>query len=219
MLDEEKLLVENFGTHLHEMRTTMKISLRQLAKMAGVDKMTIMRIEKGLHCPSRRVREALGHALTISPDIMTKPRVSVQTCSVRRAADCWWHVNEAKPDVPIDESRIQGERERQRLCHLGFVSGFQLLSNAPSVGAGITQICLLEIWRRRETPSSHQGFEICHVLRGEVRLYVGDETHELYEGDGAIFVSSLPQDYEPLHPLGPNDQPCLLVMCKALPRS
>jgi len=43
-----------------------------------------------------------------------------------------------------------------------------------------------------EKPSSHKGEEFILILEGKMEIQIGNEFHELYEGDSIYFVASIP---------------------------
>ncbi len=44
-------------------------------------------------------------------------------------------------------------------------------------------------------PHHHPGVELLYVLSGKLELRVGDDPHELAEGDSVYFDSSVPHSY------------------------
>jgi transcriptional regulator with XRE-family HTH domain len=60
--------VESLGDYLKEQRTASRLSLRQLADMAGVSNPYLSQIERGLRKPSAEVLQQLAKALRISAE-------------------------------------------------------------------------------------------------------------------------------------------------------
>ncbi|MGH3414245.1 MAG: helix-turn-helix domain-containing protein [Marmoricola sp.] len=60
--------VETLGDYLHEQRVSAKLSLRQLAELAGVSNPYLSQIEHGLRRPSAEVLQQLAKALRISAE-------------------------------------------------------------------------------------------------------------------------------------------------------
>lgn len=60
--------VESLGDYLREQRTASRLSLRQLADLAGVSNPYLSQIERGLRKPSAEVLQQLAKALRISAE-------------------------------------------------------------------------------------------------------------------------------------------------------
>jgi transcriptional regulator with XRE-family HTH domain len=60
--------VESLGEYLREQRETSRLSLRQLAELAGVSNPYLSQIERGLRRPSAEVLQQLAKALRISAE-------------------------------------------------------------------------------------------------------------------------------------------------------
>jgi transcriptional regulator with XRE-family HTH domain len=63
-----KTVVESLGDYLREQRTSARLSLRQLAEMAGVSNPYLSQIERGLRKPSADVLQQIAKALRISAE-------------------------------------------------------------------------------------------------------------------------------------------------------
>jgi transcriptional regulator with XRE-family HTH domain len=60
--------VESLGEYLREQRVSARLSLRQLAELAGVSNPYLSQIERGLRRPSAEVLQQLAKALRISAE-------------------------------------------------------------------------------------------------------------------------------------------------------
>src|SRR5690606_29120932 len=65
-----KDLPRDIGGFIRELRRSAKISLRQLAKQAGVSNPYLSQVERGLRKPSAEVLQQLANALRISTPMM-----------------------------------------------------------------------------------------------------------------------------------------------------
>jgi transcriptional regulator with XRE-family HTH domain len=65
-----KLDVRNLGDYIREQRSTAQISLRQLAKLAGVSNPYLSQIERGLRKPSAEILQQIAKALRISAEAL-----------------------------------------------------------------------------------------------------------------------------------------------------
>ena len=58
-------LVRNLGDYIREQRRSSQISLRQLARLAGVSNPYLSQIERGLRKPSAQILQQIAKALRI----------------------------------------------------------------------------------------------------------------------------------------------------------
>ena len=65
-----KLDVRNLGDYIREQRNSAQISLRQLAKSAGVSNPYLSQIERGLRKPSAEILQQIAKALRISAEAL-----------------------------------------------------------------------------------------------------------------------------------------------------
>jgi transcriptional regulator with XRE-family HTH domain len=65
-----KLDVRNLGEYIRQQRNSAQISLRQLAKSAGVSNPYLSQIERGLRKPSAEILQQIAKALRISAEAL-----------------------------------------------------------------------------------------------------------------------------------------------------
>jgi transcriptional regulator with XRE-family HTH domain len=65
-----KLDVRNLGEYIRDQRNSAQISLRQLAKLAGVSNPYLSQIERGLRKPSAEILQQIAKALRISAEAL-----------------------------------------------------------------------------------------------------------------------------------------------------
>ena len=69
-VDEALSAVEGIGTFIRSQRETAQVSLRQLAKVAGISNPYLSQIERGLRKPSAEVLNQIAKALRVSADVL-----------------------------------------------------------------------------------------------------------------------------------------------------
>jgi transcriptional regulator with XRE-family HTH domain len=65
-----RLDVRNLGDYIREQRAAANVSLRQLAKLAGVSNPYLSQIERGLRKPSAEILQQIAKALRISAEAL-----------------------------------------------------------------------------------------------------------------------------------------------------
>jgi transcriptional regulator with XRE-family HTH domain len=154
---------------LRELRTSHRYSMRKLASIAGVSTSLISDVERGRVEPSISVLKRLAHALDVNLTYFFSEGGS-GTGRIVRAA--------------------QRRRIRQPLVGRGIE--FELLG--PDTVADMEPV-----YGRYDPgasmgtePISHEGEEWGIVIRGRLKVWVGDEIYFLEEGDTIWFPSTEP---------------------------
>jgi len=197
-LQGETATFESVGLRLRDIRIARGSSIREVAKAAGIDKNTVVRIEKGVPA-SLKVLNRLCVALsTVLPQV-TAPVHPHSDVSVFRASTDEWRIvvnTAASRSGLADYAQVSDPQERQRLGDLGFVTGF-MQSHKCSITGGTLQAAVMEVHSPFRRPAKHPGEEFLICLVGQVRVRVGDEEHILREGDSVTFRSDLDHNFEP----------------------
>lgn len=170
---------ENIGTRLNGLRVAHGYSIRGLAQKAGVSASQVSDIEKGKVEPSittlKRLAEAMGTTITY---FFSEHRPA--NGRVVRAAERVV-VNGGK-SVP---SGIQSRGVRFSMASPEEAETIEAIYGHYEVGASLG-----------EETYTHAGEEWGMVLRGRLKVVVGDEIHFLETGDSIWFPSTLPHRME-----------------------
>ena len=70
MSDTDESKVSDLGGYIRAQRKTAELSLRNLAKLAGVSNPYLSQIERGLRKPSAEILQAIARALSISSETL-----------------------------------------------------------------------------------------------------------------------------------------------------
>ena len=155
------------GVRLRSLRTTRSLTLRALARDAGVTESFLSQVERGVTTPSiaslRRIARALGLSIA---DLFaeTEPAGLVVRAGERRRIPY--------PGLgAVDEFLTQGRGGR-----------LQVIMSIVQPGGGTG-----------EEPYAHDSDEeVVIVLEGELDLWVGDEHFHLEQGDAVTYSSRIP---------------------------
>jgi transcriptional regulator with XRE-family HTH domain len=174
---------QSIGTRLAELRKEHRYSIRKLAERAGVSASLISDVERGKVEPSistlKRVSDALGTTLTY---FFSEP--AARNGRVVRAGE----------RVVLRGDEVANEEHRSAMQTSGI--RFELASpeSAETIEA---------IYGRYEPgaslgdePVTHEGEEWGMVLRGRLKIWVGDEIYFLDPGDAIGFPSTTPHRLE-----------------------
>lgn len=185
------------GSRAKALRLTRGLSIRGLAKAAGVDKNTILRLERG-EPVSARVLSGVCRSLETALPSLTLGAPESTSVQVFRADETKWvsmiQRPEARGHLPTYTS-VPESAERERYGRLGFTTGF-LMTHACTITNGQMNAAIYEVHHPWIDPIHHPGEEFVYCLRGEVRVTVGEETYVLGEGDSMGFDSSLLHNFE-----------------------
>lgn len=165
----------SIGGRLSALRKEHRYSIRALAARANVSASLISDVERGKVEPSistlKRVADALGTTLTY---FFSDP--SSSNGRVVRAAE--------RPAVPGEGNGARGGMEasgiRFELASPEQAENIEAIFGRYEVGASMG-----------EEPVTHEGEEWGMVLRGRLKVWVGDEIHFLDPGDSIWFPSTI----------------------------
>jgi transcriptional regulator with XRE-family HTH domain len=173
----------SIGRRLAELRKEHQYSIRKLADRAGVSASLISDVERGKVEPSistlKRLSDALGTTLTY---FFTEP--AEQTGRVVRAGERVV-LRGAKDAIGELRSAIQTRGIRFELASPEQAEGIEAIFGRYEVGASLG-----------DEPVTHEGEEWGMVLRGRLKVWVGDEIHFLNPGDSIWFPSTTPHRME-----------------------
>lgn len=164
------------GNQIRTTRTARGISVRELARRAGISPSLVSQVERGLTEPSISSLRRIAEALDVSIFSLLEETDGRADDNRRRSVD----------------SRIvrTGQRRRVSLPHSGL--RYELLS--PDVPLRMEAwIAMLEPGASTgDTKRGHPGEEFMHVLSGGAELEYGDEAVTLRESDSVHVDGSIP---------------------------
>jgi len=155
------------GARLRSLRTERTLTLRELARGAGVTESFLSQVERGVATPSiaslRRIARALGLAIA---DLFT----------------------EAEP-----AGLVVRATERRRIPYPGLRAVDEFLTRGRGGKIQVVMSIVQPGGGTGEEPYTHDSDEeVLIVLEGELDLWVGDEHFHLEEGDAVTHSSRVP---------------------------
>jgi transcriptional regulator with XRE-family HTH domain len=174
---------QSIGGRLAELRKEHRYSIRKLAERAGVSASLISDVERGKVEPSistlKRVSDALGTTLTY---FFSEP--AARSGRVVRAGE---RVVLRGGESANDELRsaIQTSGIRFELASPESAETIEAIYGRYEPGASLG-----------DEPVTHEGEEWGMVLRGRLKVWVGDEIHFLDPGDAIWYPSTTPHRME-----------------------
>ncbi len=160
---EEK---SHFGMKIREKRIEQGYNLKQMAEAIGKTPSFLSQVERGLAEPSitslRKISETLGLPLF------------------------YFLFNE------VETSPVVKKGERKALKTPGYKINYELLTPdlnrqmeilETTLGVGVSTV---------EDPIPHQGEECTIVIKGKMKIQLGEETYILEEGDSIYYFASIP---------------------------
>lgn len=197
------------GDRLRRARLSAGLSVREAADKAGIDKGTVVKVEKG-HTPSYRVLVRLCDALGVSVVHLLKPEAAEAAdplVAVHRRAKEW-----KAPRVELDPGSQETVRYRPAGTHELVAADEKVLLTwlACRLPGGKLNCWVLDL-RGPTEPTTHPGEEFVFCLRGEARLTVAGRSYLLTPGDAATFWSAEQHQYAPAEPLAGGDPSVLLL--------
>lgn len=166
------------GRQLRSLRRAKQLSLKQVAEEAGLSIGMVSQVERGLASPSIRSLRQIGEALGVPVS---------------------WFFHQAG-ERPADEADKIVRREDRRQLHLptmGTNADLVTMELLTPDLAGALQLMLMTLAPHFVSGPVHQhaGEEAGLVLSGAFRLWLGDESFVVNEGDSFRFTSERPHRY------------------------
>jgi len=201
------------GGRLQRVRLRKGLSVRELADRAGLNKDTIVKLEKG-NTPTYRTLCSVCDALGVTVVQLLKPEADAEFGDGVVAV----HSRRSETRVPrnhlvVEPSdpgtvRVRSAEERQVVAADDTVLLSWLACRLPG---GKLNSWLLEL-RDETMPTNHPGEEFLFCLKGSASLTVAGKCYELEEGDAATFWSSEIHSYGPSErAVAAGDLPVLLL--------
>jgi transcriptional regulator with XRE-family HTH domain len=174
---QRDVLEASIGGRIEFLRKEHRFSIRRLAERAGVSASLISDVERGKVEPSistlKRLADALGTTLTF---FFTEPAGSGR---VVRAAERQVLAHDTSTGAPPEAEGTAGIRFE--LASPPETQAIEAIFGRYEVGASMGS-----------EPVSHEGEEWGMVLRGRLKVNLGDEIYFLDPGDAIAFPSTIP---------------------------
>lgn len=183
------------GARLKRARQRQGISIRDLAKEAGVSKNSIVRLEQG-GAPHPLTVLKISAALGIHVASLAKlgvPDAEVAALH-RHEDDRWYDLTDFGAGPLGGEDRPITKEERAEFVKKGAQVPLLILKNRLETGRLLPTV--LELYQESER-RSHAGEEMVYVLEGSAMVHVGSHSYELKEGEAITFWSAEEHSYAP----------------------
>jgi transcriptional regulator with XRE-family HTH domain len=190
---------ESVGARLRELRHARHVSIREVARIAGVDKNTVLRIERGEPVSAKVLNNVCSALNTVLPQMTAPINETSNVSHFQTTAENWCIVvntQTSRSGLP-DFTQVSEPAERKRLGGLGFVYSF-MQNHECAITNGTLQAAVMEVYNAYKIPASHPGEEFLMCLSGKVKVHVGEDRFVLSEGDSVTFRSDLPHNFEPI---------------------
>lgn len=165
-------LTHSLGERVKELRAERKLSLRELARRAGVSATMISEIERGKKTPTITLLSAIATALVVPTSYLFEREEPIEGISVLRRTE---HI--AVNIAPGYVNVVLGHPIKGSNLH------FVRLELGKNAGNAVT------------SPHPAGAIERAHVAQGSVELSVGDESVRLDAGDSCCFAGDRPHEY------------------------
>ncbi|MDB8793582.1 helix-turn-helix domain-containing protein [Romboutsia sp. 1001216sp1] len=149
----------NIGIKICEIRKKQDLSIRDLAKLAGVTPSLLSQIERGLANPSVNSLKSIASALNVPLFTFFMSEVDKRNLIVRKD-------NRKKVILPGNNDVV-----------------YEVLS--PEINDNF-EFAIMNLSPNTSSCSNfieHKGYEIAYILSGEANLYIDEDKFTLYEGD------------------------------------
>lgn len=190
-------VMDNLGSRLKTVRLKAGLTLRELARRAGVSPSFVSQIENGKSQPSVATLYEFAQLLGVSIDELFDPRggAAGRPRATRGRATNGatnpshaWHPSEYANRVSV----VHPSHRSSLTMADGVV--WERLAATPEHAVNFMKITYAPgaTSTAGGAPVSHEGYEYGYVLKGTLEIVVGSETFTLHEGESMGFDSMIP---------------------------
>lgn len=171
------------GRRIKQERLRRGLTLKDIEAKVGISATHLSEVERGKSSPTVGVLEKIARALGTRSALLIDAAAGAPVS----------HTSPGKRRAVLDED--------------GTVRTESLSNSFPGSEVSI----LIKTYQpnvvRTNQPRAHEGEEFLHILDGELKVTVGEETFALVTGDSIHFKSTRPHAYE-----NPGSAPCVVFM-------
>src|SRR5579862_6511043 len=197
------------GARVYNYRTVHGLSQIDLARIAGVHRTLIARIEAGKPCREDSLVK-VSLALWTSPGMLKRKYVNREPYRIDHRDDAVWIPTRASEIVRrglLNLEALRQSEERRRIGLLGLATMFVRVLDVELPGGRVRGF-VTESYGRDSSRTGPAQY-IVYVLKGRVKFEYEDKEFFLSEGDAVTCWSDRPHNYEPLG--GPDELPVVLL--------
>lgn len=188
--------MDGLGTRLKELRTHAGLSLRELARQAGVSPSLVSQIENGKSRPSVSTLYSFARLLNVPVDELFDADASALTnVPAGEAGGVDGPHDPANAWQPSEYATRISVIHPSHRAHLHMEEGVQWerLAATPERDVNFMKITYAPGAASTEGgPMTHDGYEYGYVLSGVLEVTVGNEIFVLREGESLGFDSTIP---------------------------
>ena len=181
---------EVVGDRIRRIRTSMGLSIRDVASRAAISKTSVVRLEQGGACrPSTLV--SVCDVLGLHLERLERGPTAEAGAVHRDGDDQWFDMMDVAAGPMGGRGRSVSAAARRKAS---VAVAVDLLRSRLAQGRVLPTI--LEVFGESQA-RSHPGEEFVYVLAGRLRLTVGVTVYELKTGESICFYSGEPHRYAP----------------------
>ena len=191
---------EEFGRRLRTLRRNARLTVREAARLSGLDKNTVVRLEAGAPSrPSTRERLCAAYGVFNVDLAELRDRESGRGWAMFRPERARWHRSRlVRADAPSavstgDAMQVADERFRQGSLRLANQFFARIACDRAE---GAMKAMFFEVYGPSGIARQPSGEAFVYVLSGAIRFEVGDESFTLAAGCAATFDRTLPHCHD-----------------------
>ncbi len=171
------------GRKLKQERLRRGLTLKDVENRVGISATHLSEVERGKSSPTVGVLDKIARALGTRPSLLV----------------------ELAAGPPLSHT-VPGER-RTCLSEDGSVRTESLSDSFPGAEISILLKTYGPAPGRRVKPRGHEGEEFVYILKGRLKVTIGDQHHVLEAGDAVHFKAAQPHAFEIA-----SEEPCMVLL-------
>lgn len=186
------------GSRIRRIRIQMGLSVRELASLAGVSKMSVVSLEQGKNFREATLSKIAGAmGLHVENLLKDEPDGALPYAIHRRIEGKWYDLSDFERGH-YDEGELTNAKLAS-MTEKGCRVPLNILNSRLNLGRIKPTILVVG---EMSNARSHQGEEMIYVLAGNAKVMIGTSELLLEEGDSVTFWSAEPHAYGSADPGG-----------------
>lgn len=205
----------NYGRRMRRVRERAGLTLRQAALRVGVNKNTLLRLERGERLRKQTlVKICVGYGiLYLDPEATSKREEGAHYALHRPEGERWLRTRVTELDGPSRVTRPRGidaADQRRAMGRYGFADQFLMIFGCDRTD-GQLRAALFEVYGQSGRSRQASGEAFVYAFKGDIQFHIGAESFVLRQGLAATFDRTVEHWHHPAESMGPEDLPAIFL--------
>lgn len=205
----------NYGQRMRRVRERAGLTLREAALRVGVNKNTLLRLERGERLRKQTlVKICAGYGvLFLDPEAIPNREEGVHYALHLPEGEQWLRTRVNDLDGPSRVTRPRGIEladQRRAMGRHGFADQFLMILGCDRTH-GQLRAALFEVFGQSGRSRQASGEALVYAVKGDVQFHIGTESFVLRQGSAATFDRTVEHWHHPAESMAEEDLPAVFL--------